>query len=136
MIRDYVSFALLQFAARKLRTALTILGIVIGIGAIVSLVSIGQGLQDTLDQQFKTLGGNKIIVSPKGAFFGGGASASGILDESDLDVVRRAHGMHLAGGMITRLGQVGLGKEQKSTFVNGLPADTLHVQPRVGQRLP
>src|SRR3989344_1879304 len=124
MIKDYATFAFLNFKARKLRTALTILGIVIGIAAVVSLISIGQGLNATLEEQFRALGGDKIIITPRGSSFGTGAPQSDLeLDETDLDAIERVRGIESAGGMIFKIGQVEFHDEQKSTYVSGVPQD-------------
>ena len=124
MIKDYATFAFLNFKSRKLRTALTILGIVIGIAAVVSLISIGQGLNATLEEQFRALGGDKIIITPRGSSFGTGAPQSDIeLDETDLDAIERVRGIESAGGMIFKIGQVEFHDEQKSTYVSGVPQD-------------
>ena len=47
---------------RKKRAALTMLGIFIGIAAVVALVSLGQGLQQTINAQFEKVGADKIFV--------------------------------------------------------------------------
>ncbi|MBD3319208.1 FtsX-like permease family protein [Candidatus Woesearchaeota archaeon] len=124
MIKDYVYFAFLNFSARKLRTFLTVLGIIIGIAAVVGLISIGEGLQETINEQFRALGGDKLIVTPKGGGFAIGApSGSADLTKDDLDVVRKSRGMDKAGGMIFKLGQVTYGDERKTPFVSGIPQD-------------
>ena len=47
MWADYFKLAFKTFLAQKKRTLLTLIGIFIGIAAVVSLISLGQGLQDT-----------------------------------------------------------------------------------------
>jgi putative ABC transport system permease protein len=124
MIRDYVRFALTNFKERRLRTFLTALGIIIGIAAIVGLISIGQGLENTIIDQFEALGGNKLIVTPKGGIPGTGAPVSDVtLDESDLDTVRKSRGIDEAGGMLFKLATVDYRSERKDTFVSGIPQD-------------
>lgn len=62
--RDVLSFSLSAIKLRKLRAGLTILGVVIGIAAIVALLSISQGLQTTITNQVeKGLGANTLIVT-------------------------------------------------------------------------
>ena len=74
--RDVLSFSFSAIKLRKLRAGLTILGVVIGIAAIVALLSISQGLQTTITNQVeKGLGANTLIVtSGSGGVLG---SASG-----------------------------------------------------------
>ncbi|HDI02803.1 MAG TPA: ABC transporter permease, partial [Candidatus Aenigmarchaeota archaeon] len=49
---------------QKLRTALTLLGIVIGIAAITSMVTIGNALESSISEQFEKIGTDKIIITP------------------------------------------------------------------------
>ena len=65
MIADYFTFSINGIRQRKMRSWLTMLGIFIGIAAVVSLISIGQGLQDFISDQFEMLGSDKIIIEPK-----------------------------------------------------------------------
>lgn len=60
----------------KMRTLLTMLGIVIGVGAVIVMVAIGQGAQSQIQEQINTLGTNMIVVTP-GASSQGGVSRGG-----------------------------------------------------------
>ena len=67
----------LQIAARalrvnKLRSALTVLGIVVGVAAVVCMVSVGAGAQAEVSEKIRTLGANLLMVMP-GARNSGGA---------------------------------------------------------------
>jgi len=65
--RDIFSYAFSAIKLRKLRAGLTTLGVVIGIAAIVALLSLGQGFQDAITAQFqKGFATNTLIVSPRG----------------------------------------------------------------------
>jgi len=65
--RDIFSYAFSAIRLRKLRAGLTTLGVVIGIAAIVALLSLGQGFQDAITAQFqKGFATNTLIVSPRG----------------------------------------------------------------------
>src|SRR4051812_13964686 len=50
--------------ANKVRTALTMLGIIIGISSVIAMVSIGQGAQASIQNSIQSIGSNLIIVSP------------------------------------------------------------------------
>ena len=121
MIKDYFMFAFKSFKSRKMRTFLTMLGIFIGIAAVVSLISVGQGLQKAITEQFEAMGTNKIMVMPKGGFFGIGASA--VIDEDDLKVIKNSRGIKDAGGFLQRVGKIKYGSENKYTWVGGMPVD-------------
>jgi putative ABC transport system permease protein len=70
---ETVRTAFEAMVANKLRTALTMLGIVIGVGAVIALMSIGSGAQAAIAQNIKSLGANLITISP-GAVSQGGVS--------------------------------------------------------------
>jgi len=63
-VADLVVLSLRQLAKNKLRSLLTVLGIVIGIASVTVMVSIGQGAGDMIKNEFKNLGTNVIIVFP------------------------------------------------------------------------
>jgi putative ABC transport system permease protein len=64
-IFDNVRSALRALRANKLRSILTMLGIVIGVSAVISLLSIGQGVEKFINDQFNALGTNLLFVAPK-----------------------------------------------------------------------
>lgn len=74
-INDILSYAFGAIKLRKLRASLTTLGVIIGIAAIVALLSFSQGLQDTITVQLqKGFATKTLIVSPRGGLGGGEAS--------------------------------------------------------------
>ncbi|MDO8740562.1 MAG: ABC transporter permease [Candidatus Woesearchaeota archaeon] len=124
MIKDYVKYAFLNLRERKTRTWLTMLGIFIGIALVVALISLGQGLQETINEQFKMLGVDKIIVSPGGTFSGvGGSSAASELKEKDIDTIKKVRGVDLAAGFIYKLARMKSGNEFKYSWATGMPTD-------------
>jgi putative ABC transport system permease protein len=64
-IFDNVQSALRALRANKLRSMLTMLGIIIGVSAVISLLSIGQGVEKFINDQFNALGTNLLFVAPK-----------------------------------------------------------------------
>ena len=122
MIAELSSLALNRVRANPLRSALTILGVIIGVTAVVALVSIGTGVQDDIDEQFSSLGAQTFSVQPGGqaassgdAFEGpvGGASSENLptlslststgdpLTADDLDTVEAVPGVSLAAPVAT-----------------------------------
>ncbi|MBS3108483.1 ABC transporter permease [Candidatus Woesearchaeota archaeon] len=69
MIRDFVSLSFQNARHRKLRSWLTIIGIIIGIAAIVSLITISKGLEEAITSQFNKMGTNRLMVTPKESNF-------------------------------------------------------------------
>jgi putative ABC transport system permease protein len=124
MISDYLSFVLKYIGQRRLRSWLTVIGIFIGIAAVISLISISQGMQEAISGQFQMLGTDKIIIMPGG---GGGfgsmsGSSTGKLTDSDLDLIGKVRGVEDTAGMTYKQAKVSAGNEVKYTFVIGLPA--------------
>ncbi|MCB8960684.1 MAG: ABC transporter permease [Ardenticatenales bacterium] len=63
-VRENIRIALRALAANKLRAILTMLGIMIGVGAVITLVSIGDGVTRFVAEQFVGLGSNLVFVVP------------------------------------------------------------------------
>jgi putative ABC transport system permease protein len=63
-IRDLIGLALSRLSTGKLRTALTMLGIIIGVASVVALVSVAQGATAGISKQLESLGTNLLTVSP------------------------------------------------------------------------
>ena len=63
-ILESVSLALRALAANKLRAALTMLGIIIGVGAVITLMSAGEGVTVYIEEQFQGMGSNLLFVMP------------------------------------------------------------------------
>ncbi len=61
---ESLRLALRALAANKLRAALTMLGIIIGVGAVITLLSVGQGVQTYITEQFQSIGTNLFFVIP------------------------------------------------------------------------
>jgi len=78
----------------KARTGLTMLGIIIGIGSVIAMVSIGQGVQGTIESSIQSLGSNLIIVMPgaqrgAGVQVSSGRGSSQTLTLADADAVQQ-----------------------------------------------
>ncbi|MFC1988979.1 ABC transporter permease [Chloroflexota bacterium] len=71
------STAWVGIATHKLRSFLTILGIVIGVAAVISLMSIGKGAEADIMSRIGSLGSDLIVIRPGATFYGGFRSAAG-----------------------------------------------------------
>src|SRR5579862_6309092 len=85
--REVLRLALRSLARNKMRTALTMLGIIIGVGAVICTVAIGEGASDQVQQQIAALGDNLIYitagsVNQGGVRLGGGATKTLTVDDS------------------------------------------------------
>jgi putative ABC transport system permease protein len=94
MIRDYVRMALSNLLHRKTRSWLTLVGIFIGITAVVALISLGQGLEHALTAEFLELGADKMIVTAKSPVGNSaGQETKNQLRERDLAAIERSAGV-------------------------------------------
>lgn len=128
MLKDYFFLAFGNLKHRGLRSWLTILGIFIGIAAVVSLISLGQGLQGFIDDQFQQVGGDKILISPK--LFGPPGSVTEqelLLTKDDLDVVKKVNGVEDAEGALTRTSLAVNDKEQEIVMISGVNEKYLEI---------
>lgn len=124
MIADYLRLATGSLRKRFLRTSLTIIGIFIGIAAVVALISLGQGMQDAINAQFASVGSDKITIQGASAGFGPpGQDTAGSVSEDDLRIVRQVSGVAIAAGRLFRGLNIEYADETKNEFVSSLPKD-------------
>jgi putative ABC transport system permease protein len=119
--------ALQSIFKNKMRTALTMLGIVIGVGAVIVMVAIGNGAQSQIKKQISGLGTNLIVITAGSVQTGGasqGAQSFNRLTVDDVDAIKR-EGTLLAGVspvIVTRTQIVG-GSGNWRAEVNGVSTD-------------
>ncbi|NQW24128.1 MAG: ABC transporter permease [SAR202 cluster bacterium] len=118
--------AIASLGANKLRAGLTLLGIVIGVAAVISLLSIGRGAQDAITERIQSLGTNLLFVragdSSQGGVYGGQGSATTLtLDDAYAlqDSVFTPSVMAVAPELSTS-GQVVAGRENTFTQIVGV----------------
>ena len=122
MISDYFKFSLEGIKKRKLRSSLTIIGIFIGIAAVVSLISLGQGLQVAIEEQFQQAGSDKIFIVP-GSGFGPPGTAIQKLSEHDKELIDRVRGVGAVGGITFKFSNVKFNDKVKFLPVHGFPLE-------------
>lgn len=89
-LNEIILEAINTLRVNKLRTFLAILGIVIGIGSVIALISLGQGSQQAVQNQIQSLGANLLTVSPgsqRGGFIQGGAGSATTLTLADAEAI-------------------------------------------------
>ena len=93
-ILDSFKIAWGNLTHKRMRSWLTLIGIFAGIAAIVALISLGQGLQGAITEQFASLGINTITVTGAGSSYGPpGTNAVGKLGDHDIQLLERIHGV-------------------------------------------
>ncbi len=88
---EAVRSAVSAILANALRSLLTMLGIVIGVAAVIAVVAIGSGARNLVDRQIRSLGANLAVVAPGNVTQGGarlGAGAASSLTDEDAEAIR------------------------------------------------
>ncbi len=119
--------ALRALAANKLRSALTMLGIIIGVAAVITMIAVGRGATLRVQEQMKGLGSNIMLVLPGGVTAGGvrlGAqTGQGLTEEDSLAIAREVPAVQVASPSLRAGMQVVAGNANWSTSVLGTTQD-------------
>ncbi len=111
----------------KMRTLLTMLGIIIGVAAVIVMVAVGAGAQHQIEEQIQDLGTNMLVITPGAAEQGGvsqGAQTFTRLTADDADMIK-SQGFLVAGvsPVVMTFGQVVGGAGNWHTLIMGVSAD-------------
>ncbi len=125
MLSDFFHLAMINLEHRRLRSWLTIIGIVIGIATISSLMSISQGMYQAIYQEFEMMGTNTIIILPGsgGSITPGLSSFGSHLRESDVRIIESVPGVDYALPNIYKTASIGFRSETTATFIYAVPSD-------------
>ena len=123
---DIFTLPLSHVKKSKMRSWLTVIGIVIGVAAVVAIISIGQGLQESVQANLGNLGADLITVTPgfsraSTGFGGMGASSGNInLTDKDLNAIKQVPGVLYVNGMVSGSSDIRVGTEKTSVSVSGV----------------
>jgi len=126
---DTFRLSLSHVKKSKMRSWLTIIGIVIGVAAVVAIISIGQGMQESVASRLGSLGADLITVTPgfsrasSGGGFEGGRSAGSAtinLTDKDINVIKQVPGVLYVNGMVSGRSDIILGTEKTSVSITGV----------------
>ena len=120
-LKEYFQIAIRNLRTRSLRSWLTILGIVIGVFLIVSLLSLSEGIKETITKQLKSMGGEMIFIMP-------GSEASPLtmmmggdkLEKQDMAAIKKAQGVDKVLGMSYAGSVMRYKEESKKAFLAGI----------------
>ncbi len=122
-MKDYLFLAFNNLKRRKLRSWLTMIGIFIGIAAVVALISLGQGMQNAIEKQFEVLGANKITVMGKAGFIVSPIASelsSKPLTEKDIEVIKKIQGVEAITGYLVKSLEVEFREEKREILISGM----------------
>ena len=127
-----VRSAFRALAANTLRSILTMLGIIIGVAAVITMIAVGRGATDRVQEQMKGLGSNIMLVMPGGLTAGGvrlGASTGQGLSEDDANAIARdVPEVQVAAPSMRTGAQVIAGNTNWSTSIMGATNDYLEAR--------
>ena len=121
MIKDYFIFSIKSLRNRRLRSWLTMIGIIIGITAVVSLISMGQGLKAAIGLQFGNLGTDKLAVQASGGFGPPGTGVVKPLTKDNLEKIKKVSGVKIAAGRLIKPGKIEHDDHASFTYVASMP---------------
>lgn len=119
MLPETIEYALESIERQRLRSYLTLLGIIIGIAAIVALVSMGEGLNNSVAKQLESLGTETIFVEPgsAGSFM---AMAFSKIDEKDVKIIESVQGVKEVAPFYETSGIASYKSQSAGIFVIGV----------------
>ncbi len=123
-MKDYFFIASKNVRKRGIRSWLTMLGIFLGIAAVVSLISLGQGLRTAITGQFSTLSTDTLtITSADTGFSPPGSTAVRILTDRDLKIVESVQGVRITIPRLLRVAKVEYNRLQQFSYVVSMPPE-------------
>jgi len=126
-VRASVSSAVGALRAHPLRTVLTMLGIIIGVAAVIAMVSVGAGAQSRIEEQIRSMGSNLIVVLPGAATSGGirwGLGSQNTLTEDDARAIAvEVPATEVAAPSVRGGAQTVFGNTNWSTVIHGVTPD-------------
>ncbi len=126
--------------SNRLRTSLTMLGVIIGIASVIMVTSVGQGVQKATEQQIQALGTNVMLVlsgaARSGGISQGSGSATTLTWEDAQAIAQQSPAAEAVTAFLQRGGQVVYGEQNSSTSVLGVDlnySDVKEIKPQLGQ---
>ncbi|MCF7799239.1 ABC transporter permease [Candidatus Woesearchaeota archaeon] len=122
---EFFNISFQSLKRRRLRSWLTMIGIFIGIAAVVSLISLGQGMEDAIYEQFENIGSDKLFVQPKTGFGGTGGDNTGFapLTENDVRFLENQGGVKAVSSYVFTSAKVEFQGSTKYFNLLGIPTE-------------
>ncbi len=132
LFTELIKMAALSLVANKLRTLLTMLGIIIGVAAVISMVSVGMGVRSNVVSSISRLGSNMLIVmagsSNRGGVRGGAGSMQTLTYDDAKAIKARVKNIDYVSPTVQGSYQIVYGHENWSTTVTGVIPEYAQIQ--------
>ena len=124
--------ALRALRVNKMRSVLTMLGIIIGVGAVITMIAVGGGAQERVAEQIKSLGSNLMIIIPGSTTSGGarmgGSSAQTLTEDDAWAITREVQEVQASAPSNRGTGQIIAGNSNWSTVIYGITPEYMEVR--------
>ncbi|TMD31637.1 MAG: FtsX-like permease family protein [Chloroflexi bacterium] len=128
---ELIRLALARLAVSRLRAALTMLGIIIGVASVIALVAVGQGATSGITSQLEALGTNLLTINPGATTTGlvrGAAGSATTLTTDDAAAIGQLEGVAALAPEARTQQVVVAGSQNTTTQIVGTTADYAHVR--------
>ena len=128
-----IRIALRALLRNRMRTFLSVLGIVIGVAAVITMVAMGEGSKQSIKAKMTAMGTNAITIMPNSTRVGGvqlgSDDATETLEEADISALREnAHYIDAVSPVVTANGQAVVGNNNESVSLTGISSDYLKIR--------
>lgn len=131
-IPSTIKIALRALRVNKMRSALTMLGIIIGVGAVITMLAVGTGASQRISEQISSMGSNLLIILPGATTAGGvrmGAGTQPTLSMADTEAIKRGiPAVSYVAPDLSEVSQVVYGNLNWSTGIRGTTPEILNVR--------
>ncbi|MDD5627734.1 MAG: ABC transporter permease [Elusimicrobia bacterium] len=120
--REFSASALRALGANKVRSALSMLGILIGVGAVIAMLAVGKGAQKSIEQRIASLGSNLVMLHPGSTSVGGvrkGAGTRSRFTLADVKAISKIRHVARVEGNVNGSGQLVYKGQNWSTAITG-----------------
>ena len=132
MFMESVTIAINALFANKMRSILTMLGIIIGVGAVIAMIAVGMGVSQRVTSSIASLGSNMLIVRPGAASTGGVRGSAGSRTTLKLDdaiaIKKKIKDAPYVSPVVSNSDQVVNGNQNWNTSVQGVTADYMSIR--------
>ena len=124
--------ALRALMVNKMRSALTMLGIIIGVGAVIAMIAVGSGAKSRIAEQIASMGSNMLIVmsgsSTSGGFRFGSGTVPTLTVEDAKSILSEIPSVRYVAPSLPGVAQVVYGNQNWSTSINGTTPEMLDIR--------